>query len=376
MTTTPWPLIRAGVAPSPGAVRRALEDSGEILGDDGLTHAAETLSTNVLGAGPLERYLRLPDVTDVLVNGLAGVWIDRGNGIEPVPCDVGGPEEVRRLAVRLAGLAGRRLDDSCPVVDGLLSSGVRLHAVLPPLVDGAAHVSLRVPRRAFADIGALGARGAFPPAVGELLRRLVGARVSFVVSGGTGTGKTTLLAAMLKEVDAAERMLLVEDVREMAVDHPHVVRLTARPPNIEGAGGVDLVALVRASLRMRPDRLIVGEVRGAEVREMLTALNTGHDGGACTVHANSVDDVMARFEALGALGGLDSVAVRTQVASALRVVVHLRRHPHRHVCELGVVLRSPARIVPAVQCTASGEITAAEGLPELLALLGVRRWPS
>jgi pilus assembly protein CpaF len=264
-------------------------------------------------------------VTDVLVNGDGTVWLDRGDGLERSPVRLPDPSAARRLAVRLAGQAGRRLDESQPWVDGLLPGGIRLHAVLPPLVETGAHLSLRIGRVAAPSLSVLRVRGMFTAEVETLLAAVVRARRSFVVSGGTGSGKTTLLAAMLALVSSGERIVVVEDVRELSVDHPHVVRLQGRAPNVEGRGGVTLVDLVRQALRMRPDRLVVGEVRGAEVREMLAALNTGHDGGCGTVHANAAQDVPARFEALGALAGLGRDAVRTQLASALEVVVHLER---------------------------------------------------
>lgn len=336
-----WAQVAAGHAPTQARVAQVAASRRVVLGQYGVAAHEAELAAAVLGAGPLEPLLADPAVTDVLVNGTAGVWVDRGSGVEPVPCEVGTAQDVRRLAVRLAGLAGRRLDDASPYVDGLLPGGVRLHAVLPPLVDGAAHVSLRVPRRRAPGLEDLAGLGCFPSAWAGLLRQVIAARVSFVISGGTGTGKTTLLAALLAEVDPAQRMVIVEDVRELLVAHPHVVRLQARPANVEGRGEVDLVAMTRQALRMRPDRLVVGEVRGAEVREMLAALNTGHEGGCSTVHANDAADVVSRFEALGVLAGLSPEAVRTQLASAVRVVIHLRRRGGvRQVAGIGVLRRS------------------------------------
>jgi pilus assembly protein CpaF len=246
----------------------------------------------------------------------------------------------------LAGLAGRRLDETAPFVDGVLPSGVRLHAILPPLVADGPHLTLRVPARTALTVADLEARSMFPPGWATVLRRMVRRRVAFVVSGGTGAGKTTLLGALLGESSAAERVVVVEDVRELRIDQPQVVRLEARPPNVEGAGEVTLTTLVRQALRMRPDRLVLGEARGAEVRELLAALNTGHEGGCGTLHANSAGDVVARFEALGALAGMAPEAVHAQLASALDVVVHLGRRTVdgavRRRCEaIGVLVRGP-----------------------------------
>lgn len=343
---TIWQHIRDGEAPSSENVAALADPATPVLGADRAEELRTRLSADVLGAGPLEPVLAEPGVTDVLVNGTSGVWVDRGRGLEKVPVDVGRADDVRRLAVRLAGLAGRRLDETSPYVDGLLAGGVRLHAVLPPLVEGAAHISLRVPQRTTPDLATLRGWGAFDEAGEQVLRALVRARVAFVISGGTGSGKTTLLGALLREVDPRERIVLVEDVRELRIDHPHVVRLEGRTANVEGRGEVSLTTLVRQSLRMRPDRLVVGEVRGGEVRELLSALNTGHDGGCGTVHANAVADVVARFDALGALAGMSQVAVRTQLASAVQAVVHVRRTAGgaRGLAEVGLLLRDGDRV--------------------------------
>ncbi len=263
------------------------------------------MASRILGAGVLDPFLAEPHVTDVAVNGDGRVWIDRGNGMEWTGDQLSG-DDARLLAVRLAGSAGRRLDEASPWVDGQLPSGARLHAILPPLVAGGAHITIRVPPREQTSLVVLGERGMFPPTWLAVLQAIVRHRLAFLVSGGTGAGKTTLLAALLGCADPGDRLLLVEDVRELAVDHPHVVRLEARPANVEGAGEITLTTLVRQSLRMRPDRIVVGEVRGAEVRELLAALNTGHEGGCGTIHANAPADVMARLEALGALAGLGS----------------------------------------------------------------------
>ena len=339
------------------------------LGRDGVNQVRSGLAADLLGAGPLEPHLADPGVTDILVNGDGSVWVDRGAGLHEVDAVGLGPESTRRLAVRLAGQAGRRLDESQPWVDGLLPGGVRLHAVLPPIVDCGAHLSLRVPRQAGSRLSDLGERGMFGAETALLLRQLVVHRVSLLVTGGTGTGKTTLLGGLLAEVPHDERIVLVEDVRELAVAHPHIVRLQGRSANVEGRGAVTLVDLVRQALRMRPDRLVVGEVRGAEVRELLAALNTGHEGGCGTVHANSPSDVVARFEALGALAGLSREAVQAQLASAVQAVVHVRRDCRGRAVESLSVLApsgSGLGVERAVTC-ATGE--RGPGWPQLARLL-------
>jgi pilus assembly protein CpaF len=381
LSPTVWHHIRQGLPPSKGLVAQVLADEAVALGELGVEAARRDLASRVLGAGPLEPLLADPLVTDVLVNAGAGVWVDRGGRLTQVPCDVGAEADVRRLAVRLAGLAGRRLDDTSPYVDGLLPGGVRLHAVLAPLAADGTHISLRVPRQVAPTLEELASWGTFGPGWLPVLRALIRRRCAFVISGGTGSGKTTLLGALLSEADAAERLVVVEDVRELVVDHPHVVRLQARAPNVEGRGEVTLTTLVRQSLRMRPDRLVVGEVRGGEVRELLTALNTGHEGGCGTLHANTSADVVARFEALGALAQLTPAAVHAQLFSAIRVVLHLSRTPAGRVLDtVGVVGRradgTPA-VLTALRRGADGAPVAGEHWAALVDLLGLdpQVWP-
>jgi len=263
----------------------------------------------------------------VLVNGPDRVYLDRGAGLELTDVRFPDEEAVRRLAQRLAALGGRRLDDASPHADLRLADGTRFHAVLAPLARPGTLVSLRVPRPRVFTLDELVAAGSLDADGVRLLRAVVSRRLAFLVSGGTGTGKTTLLAALLSLVDPGERIVLVEDAGELRPDHPHVVGLEARPPNIEGAGAIGLRTLVRQALRMRPDRLVVGEVRGGEVVDLLAALNTGHEGGCGTLHANSALDVPARVEALALAAGLGREAAHSQLASAVDVVLHLGRDP-------------------------------------------------
>lgn len=341
MTLDPmvWEQIRAGRAPDAEIVAEIARSERAVLGSAGASAAGARLSAAVLGAGPLDRLLADPAVTDVAVNGDGRVWVDRGAGMELTSAVLGSAATRRALAVRLAALAGRRLDDAAAYVDAVLPNGVRLHAVLPPLVAEGPHLTLRVPARVPLRFEDLVAAGSVPPGWERVLHRLVTRRVSFLVSGGTGSGKTTLLAALLGLAEPRERILVVEDVRELAIDHPHVVHLEGRSANVEGVGEVTMVTLLRQALRMRPDRIVVGEVRGAEVRELLAALNTGHEGGAGTIHANAAADVGPRVEALGALAGMSLPAVHAQVRSALAVVVAMRRRGRARVVEsIGVVM--------------------------------------
>lgn len=342
---------------SPARVATALRaEAGGVLGDTDLLVALRHLQTELTGAGPLEALLADPTVTDVLVTAPDRVWVDCGGGLTLTSVTFPDEAAVRRLAQRLALFAGRRLDDAQMWVDGRLPGhgefGVRLHAVLAPVAQGGTCLSLRVLRPATQGLDALAERGAVHPDAHRVLHRIVSGRLAFLVVGGTGAGKTTLLAALLGAVDPAERIVCVEDAAELVPDHPHVVRLVARAPNVEGVGEVTVRDLVRQALRMRPDRIVVGEVRGAEVVDLLTALNTGHDGGAGTVHANSPDEVPARLEALAALGGLDRGALHSQLAAAVQVILHVHRAPDgtRRLVEIGVVERDPiagVMVVPA-----------------------------
>lgn len=277
--------------------------------------------------GPLAVYCADDEVTDIFVNGAAGLFIDRGHGAEAVTDWAASEREVRDLAVALVGLGGRHLDDQAPCVDVRLESGIRVHAVLAPVSTSGTALSIRIPRVRAADLDALAALGAFDARQQAWLLQLVAERANILITGGTGTGKTTLLSALLSEAPTAERIVTIEDVAELRPRHPHHVALEARQANLEGAGGISLARLVRESLRMRPDRLIVGECRGEEVRELLTALNTGHDGGAGTLHASGLLDVPARLEALGALAAMDATALARQVVSAFTIVLHLARAP-------------------------------------------------
>ncbi|MCP2293195.1 TadA family conjugal transfer-associated ATPase [Nocardia amikacinitolerans] len=368
-------------APEPAAVAAAIRaEAGGVLGDTDLLRALRLLQTEMTGAGVLEPLLHDPRVADVLVTAPDAVWIDRGHGLEKTSVTFQDEAAVRRLAQRLALAAGRRLDDAQPWVDGRLagseaalgdSFGVRLHAVLAPIAHGGTCLSLRVLRPATQGLDALVASGAVLPKAKTLLERIIRARLAFLVVGGTGAGKTTLLSGLLAKVDARERIVCVEDAAELAPPHPHVVRLVARTANVEGVGVVSVRDLVRQALRMRPDRIVVGEVRGAEVVDLLTALNTGHDGGAGTVHANSPREVPARLEALAALGGMDRAALHSQLAAAIQVVLHVERRADgsRGLREIGVLDRAESgnvRIVAAWRAD-GGAVPGAGQLEGLLA---------
>lgn len=369
-------LAALGRAYRPADVADALRSLGLVVSDALVLRTLDQLRRSSVGAGPLEPLLHLDGVTDVLVNGPDQVFVDRGRGLEPAGIRFTDDDEVRRLAMRLAASVGRRLDEASPCVDARLPDGTRVHAVLAGIADPGTCLSLRVPGRTVLSLEQWVAGGSVSEECAQLLRALVASRTAFLVSGGTGSGKTTLLACLLGLVPHDERLLIVEDSRELAPRHPHCVRLEARPANAEGVGAVDLSHLVRQALRMRPDRLVLGEVRGAELCDLLTALNTGHEGGCGTVHANSAVDVPARLEALAALGGMGREACHAQVASALRVVVHVTRWPggRRGVAQVGVVRRTPTQgieVVDAVRWDAERRMSAGPARQELEEVLGM-----
>jgi len=307
---TPTAFVPAAFVPTAHAPHEAPVDAGEPL---------------PAALGPLAEYVRDPAVTDVFVNGAAGLWLDRGAGARRDPLWRADEDSVRDLAVALVAAGGRHLDDANPCVDVRLEDGVRVHAVLPPVAATGTHVSVRIPRMRRPRLERFAAADGFGEPVVRWLRETVRDRANVLITGAAGTGKTTLLAALLAEAGAHERIVTIEDVAELYIDHPHHVALEARQANLEGAGAIELSRLVREALRMRPDRIVLGECRGAEIRELLSALNTGHDGGAGTLHANGLPDVPARLEALGALAGWDDRALARQAVSAIGVVLHLER---------------------------------------------------
>jgi len=371
-------LAADGAEPSATKVAGILRAEGRVLGDGAILTIVDALRRDTVGAGPLDDLLRSPGVTDVVVNGPDAVFVDRGCGLERSAVRFADEHAVRRLAQRLAASAGRRLDDASPFVDVRLRDGTRFHAVLAPLARPGTAMSLRVPARQTFSLEQLVAAGTLSALGADLLRDLVASRAAFLVTGGTGGGKTTLLSSLLSLVDPADRLVVVEDASELRPQHPHVVGLEGRPPNIEGAGAVTVRDLVRQALRMRPDRLIVGEVRGAEVVDLLAALNTGHEGGCGTIHANSATDVPARLEALGVAAGLSREALHSQLAAALHVVVHIVRPRQgvRHVREIAVLEPGASGLVvaqPAVVFDPAGGGSPGPGarrLEEILAAAG------
>lgn len=357
-------------------VAAAVRESGRLLGTAGSLVAMERISAELNGLGPLQGLAKDPAVTDIFVNAPNSVWQDRGAGPERTAVTFPNEAELRALAVRLVASGGRRLDESSPCVDVKIHGGYRVHAVLPPIASGGTLLSIRIKRKTSLTFVDMVDKGSVDPRLAHVLRAVIAQRLNFLISGATGAGKTTLLSTLLALCQAQERLVLIEDAAELEPTHPHVVTLEARHENAEGAGTVDLAELVRQALRMNPGRLIVGECRGSEVRELLMAMNTGHSGGGGTIHANSARDVPARLAALGALAMMSPAAVFLQGASALDVVIHVARiNGKRVVAEIAVVDLRDGRleVVPALTL-AHGEgagLSEGPGWPPLAERLGL-----
>lgn len=350
--------IRARLAAGE-ALPQALEEIPALYTEE-LANMRSRVRTELAGAGiTIVPLLEELETTDVLVNGAGQVWVDRGRGLEKVPVadrQLQSEAGVRALAVRLAASCGQRLDDASPIVDGTFASGIRLHAVLPPIAAEGTLISLRKHRQQRLELGDLLANNSIHPQLEKLLRQLVAQRANVIISGATGAGKTTFLNAMLSLVPAEERILIIEEAAELRPVHPHVVHLQVRHANVQGAGAISMSSLVRAAMRMRPDRLVLGECRGAEVRDVLGALNTGHEGGWATIHANSALDVPARLVALGALADMQEATVAAQAAAALDAVIHIRREgAQRYISQIAVLERRRGELHTEIAVEVQGQ---------------------
>jgi pilus assembly protein CpaF len=281
----------------------------------------------LLGLGPLEPLLKDHSITDILVNTYDQVFVERLGRLEETPARFKDERHLLRIIQKIVGAVGRRIDESSPYVDARLADGSRVNAIIPPLAVDGALLSIRKFAKVPISMAKLGELGSVPAAMAEVLKAIVAARRNILISGGTGSGKTTLLNAMSAYIDGAERIVTIEDSAELQLQQRHVARLETRPPNIEGKGEVTQRDLVKNALRMRPDRIIVGEVRAGEAFDMLQAMNTGHDGSMTTVHANTPRDALSRVEQMIGMSGVDisSRSARGQIASALNVVVQVQR---------------------------------------------------
>ena len=308
-------------------VRDLVDRAAAALPEDERAALADRVLRLATGLGPLDPLLADPAVDEVMVNGPDEVWVERGGQVEPCDASFGGDAELRHAIERILAPLGRRVDEASPLCDARLPDGSRVNVVIPPLALSGPCLTIRKFRARGFSLDELVANGTLPPGLGRFLTRAVAGRAAVLVSGGTGSGKTTTLGALSGAIPEGERIVTIEDAAELRLRQPHVVRLEARPANVEGKGEVTIRQLVRNALRMRPDRIVVGEVRGGEALDMLMALNTGHEGSLTTVHANSAEDALRRVETLALMAGvgLPHAAVREQVASALDLVVHQAR---------------------------------------------------
>ncbi|MGE0800197.1 MAG: ATPase, T2SS/T4P/T4SS family [Lautropia sp.] len=280
-----------------------------------------------VGLGPLERLMAQPDVTEIMVNSAVDVFVERAGRLERAEALFSDDSAIRNVIERIVAPLGRRIDEASPLVDARLADGSRVNAIIPPVALKGPTLTIRRFNRTVLSPDNLVALGSASPAMVEFFRVCVGERLSMIVSGGTGSGKTTLLNVLSNLIPAAERLITIEDAAELKLHHEHLVSLEARPANAEGRGAVTIRDLVRNALRMRPDRIIVGECRGAEALDMLQAMNTGHEGSLTTIHANTPRDVLSRLEVLTLMGGIDLpvAAIREQIASAVDLIVHQAR---------------------------------------------------
>lgn len=335
-------------------IAEAVRSSGLALGSGTTQQLVRSLRDELVGLGPLQQFVEQAGVTDVMVGARGRIYTDGTEGLRRTGVSAGGEEQVRGLARRLIAMSGGRLDEGHPCADGRIGE-CRIHAVIPPVAVEGTMISVRVARGSTADLAGLARQWAEPELWLPVVRGIVSARMNWLISGATGSGKTSLLAAMLGECREEERIIVVEDTTEVSPDHPHVLHLQGRRGNVEGAGGIGMGRLVRETLRMRPDRLIVGECRGAELRDFLTAMNTGHQGAGGTVHANSPGSVPARLVAMGALAGLSPETVSLQAAAALDAVVHVeRRAGGRMPVALSSVSYRDGRLIMSPVLTAEG----------------------
>jgi pilus assembly protein CpaF len=306
-----------------------LKEDARPLNSEDSRRLVDDLIDELLGFGPLEPLLQDPDISDILVNTAHEVYVERCGKIELTDVRFADEQHLIRVIERIVDKVGRRIDESQPMVDARLPDGSRINAVVPPIAVDGAQLSIRRFARIPYDLDRLSAAGALDANMAEVLRCVVACRLNLLISGGTGTGKTTLLNAMSVGIGDTERIVTIEDAAELQLQQRHVVRLETRPPNIEGRGEVTQRDLLRNALRMRPDRIVVGEVRAGEAFDMLQAMNTGHDGSMTTVHANTPRDALSRIEQMISMAGLDLSprAMRSQLASAINIVIQLKRFP-------------------------------------------------
>jgi pilus assembly protein CpaF len=312
-----------------GRLRALLDEEESVLSAQEKAHIIQQIGDSVLGLGPIEPFVRDSDVTEIMVNGPSAIYVERSGKLHKTESSFRSEEDLRRTIEKIVGRVGRRIDESSPYVDARLADGSRVNAIIPPL---AIHGSALTIRKFAADpytTQDLIGFGTMTPEVAEFLHLCIRGRLNVLVSGGTGAGKTTLLNVLSSFLPEDDRIITIEDAAELRLQQPHIVSLEYRPPNIEGRGEVTIRDLVRNALRMRPDRIVVGEVRGGEALDMLQAMNTGHDGSISTIHANTPRDVLSRLETMVLMAGTELTvrAVREQIAAAIDLIVHISRLP-------------------------------------------------
>jgi pilus assembly protein CpaF len=329
-------------------LRRRLANEAGISRED-RERLVKELADDILGHGPLERLLEDETVTEIMVNGPSDVWVERAGRLHKTPVRFTDESHLRRIISKIVAQVGRRIDEGSPMVDARLPDGSRVNAVIPPLTLTGSLLTIRKFSSNKLDLRRLAQAGTLTPDTVELLTRCVEARLNILVSGGTGAGKTTLLNALSGAIPDNERIVTIEDAAELQLAQRHVLRLESRPKNIEGEGEISIRDLVRNSLRMRPDRIVVGEVRGGEALDMLQAMNTGHDGSLSTLHANSPRDALTRLETMVLMAGYDLPlrAVREQIASAIDLMIQIERMQDgaRRVVAITEVQRMEAEVI-------------------------------
>ena len=307
------------------------------------------LTADIVGHGPIERLLEDDTISEIMVNGPSDVWVERQGRLSRTPVRFSDEHHLRRIISKMVAQVGRRIDEASPMVDARLPDGSRVNATIPPLSLTGPLLTIRKFGKQRLDMDALIARGALLPESADLLARCVQARLNILIAGGTGSGKTTMLNSLSASIPDGERIITIEDAAELYLNQRHVLRLEARPANIEGEGAITIRDLVRNSLRMRPDRIVVGEVRGAEALDMLQAMNTGHDGSLSTLHANSPRDALARLETMVLMSGyeLPLRAVREQIAAAIDLLIQIERMADgtRRVVAITEVQRMEAEVI-------------------------------
>ena len=334
--------IESKVEPTAESVSNIVRKLFPTVSQTEIVELVDEVLSSIFGLGPLEELLFQPNLTDILVNRFDDVWIDRGNGLEKTEIEFESEIAAQEFAKRIATRGHRRLDESQPFVDIQTDAGLRFHAILPPISSAGVTISIRKPTSSLLTLEAMLATGNLDESAYQALTQIVDEQLSFVISGGTGSGKTTLLAAMLSKAQVNQRIVVIEDSTELSISHPHVVSVQARNANSEGAGSISMSDLVRQALRMRPDRIVLGEVRGPEVSDLLLALNTGHRGSATTIHANDAASVPTRIEALGLVAGLPREAIHAQMISAFDYVIQMKdsRNAKRGVAEVAKLVKA------------------------------------